>query len=328
MAEHGTSTVVIVERRSRVRPGRPDATPRHDGQRLAGWAVADAGARLRARRLHGDGSAAHPQEGPPRSPRASGRPDRTRAPDEPRRFTRIELQYTVTGDVPEEVVQRGIELSRDKYCSVWHSMRQDIDSRSPFTVHPGNSLNARLGQLSVRRGYLDWLRGSPSLIMIEAHIVDSWTRLDDRGPSVYGWSMILGGFGAPLFLFLAGVAVSRCRPDRSCAAAEARPLRRARLRQARAADLRSRVPLPRPGMDRRLGTAATAEGRHPQHHGPVDMSAAGLLWGLGRSMRTRSACCAAATIGIAFLTPGCAGAVHPRAAGTHRGLLPPGARPH
>jgi uncharacterized membrane protein len=44
--------------------------------------------------------------------------------------------------------------------------------------------------------------------MIEAHVLDSWTRLDQRGSSLYGWSMILGGMGAPLFLFLAGLSVS------------------------------------------------------------------------------------------------------------------------
>jgi uncharacterized membrane protein len=61
---------------------------------------------------------------------------------------------------------------------------------------------------SPRRPYLDWLRGLAVLIMIEAHVIDSWTRLDVRDTPLYGWSMILGGFGAPLFLFLAGVSVS------------------------------------------------------------------------------------------------------------------------
>ena len=60
----------------------------------------------------------------------------------------------------------------------------------------------------MRRGYLDWLRGLAVLIMIEAHVLDSWTRFDERGSSLYGWSMILGGMGAPLFLFLAGLSVS------------------------------------------------------------------------------------------------------------------------
>ena len=56
---------------------------------------------------------------------------------QPRRFTRIELHYTVTGNVAQEVVQRGIDLSRDKYCSVWHSMRQDIELTVTFTISPG-----------------------------------------------------------------------------------------------------------------------------------------------------------------------------------------------
>ena len=60
----------------------------------------------------------------------------------------------------------------------------------------------------MRRGYLDWLRGLAVLIMIEAHILDSWTQLEDRGSTIYGWSMIAGGFGAPLFLFLAGLSVA------------------------------------------------------------------------------------------------------------------------
>ena len=53
-----------------------------------------------------------------------------------------------------------------------------------------------------RRGYLDWMRGLGVLIMIEAHVLDSWTRLDVRQSRPFVWAMILGGFGAPLFLFL------------------------------------------------------------------------------------------------------------------------------
>lgn len=56
---------------------------------------------------------------------------------EPRRFTEIQLHYTITGSVADDVVQRGIDLSRDKYCSVWHSMRQDIGFAITFTVAPG-----------------------------------------------------------------------------------------------------------------------------------------------------------------------------------------------
>jgi uncharacterized membrane protein len=59
-----------------------------------------------------------------------------------------------------------------------------------------------------RRTYLDLLRGVAVLIMIEAHVIDSWTREADRASKPFGESLILGGFGAPLFLFLAGVAVA------------------------------------------------------------------------------------------------------------------------
>jgi putative redox protein len=49
-----------------------------------------------------------------------------RAPEPPRRFEEITLHYVVTGSVPEGAVERAIALSREKYCSVWHSMRPDI----------------------------------------------------------------------------------------------------------------------------------------------------------------------------------------------------------
>ena len=58
----------------------------------------------------------------------------TRADQDPRRFTAISLHFTVTGSVPDDVVQRAIDLSRDKYCSVWHSMRQDIELSATFRI--------------------------------------------------------------------------------------------------------------------------------------------------------------------------------------------------
>jgi uncharacterized membrane protein len=59
-----------------------------------------------------------------------------------------------------------------------------------------------------RRTYLDVLRGVAVLVMIEAHVIDSWTRVADRRMPAFGNSLILGGFGAPLFLFMAGIAVA------------------------------------------------------------------------------------------------------------------------
>ena len=61
----------------------------------------------------------------------------TRTNEVPRRFTKVELHYTLTGSIATDVVERAIELSRDKYCSVWHSLRQDIQLEVTFTVSEG-----------------------------------------------------------------------------------------------------------------------------------------------------------------------------------------------
>ena len=50
-----------------------------------------------------------------------------RAETEPRRFVRMEIRVTLDTNAPQEQVDRAVALSREKYCSVWHSMRQDID---------------------------------------------------------------------------------------------------------------------------------------------------------------------------------------------------------
>ena len=60
-----------------------------------------------------------------------------RATSDPRRFTAIALTYTITGDVPPARIDRAIQQSRDKYSSVWHSMRQDIPLTVNYTVTPG-----------------------------------------------------------------------------------------------------------------------------------------------------------------------------------------------
>jgi uncharacterized membrane protein len=59
-----------------------------------------------------------------------------------------------------------------------------------------------------RRTYIDWARGLAVLIMIEAHTLDAWTRAADRHTVAFRNLTILGGFAAPLFLWLAGVALA------------------------------------------------------------------------------------------------------------------------
>lgn len=52
-----------------------------------------------------------------------------RAPEPPRRFTRILLIYRLRGPSEEDEpkLQRAIDLSRDKYCSVLHTLREDLE---------------------------------------------------------------------------------------------------------------------------------------------------------------------------------------------------------
>ena len=57
-----------------------------------------------------------------------------RADDPPRRFLGFSLHFTVAGGVPAAAVERAIQLSRDKYCSVWHSLRQDIQLETTFEI--------------------------------------------------------------------------------------------------------------------------------------------------------------------------------------------------
>lgn len=57
-----------------------------------------------------------------------------RAQDDPHRITAVTLDFAVRGEVPDAQVRRALDLSHDKYCSVWHSMRQDIAFTSRFTI--------------------------------------------------------------------------------------------------------------------------------------------------------------------------------------------------
>ena len=59
-----------------------------------------------------------------------------------------------------------------------------------------------------RKLYIDWLRGVAVLLMINWHVVDAWTRDDARSVSLFVPITYLAGWAAPLFLFLAGVAVA------------------------------------------------------------------------------------------------------------------------
>jgi len=62
-----------------------------------------------------------------------------RAPEDPHRLVRVDLRFDVTGEVAPDKVERAIALSREKYCSVWHSLRQDIEFTISFEVRAPSS---------------------------------------------------------------------------------------------------------------------------------------------------------------------------------------------
>jgi uncharacterized membrane protein len=170
-------------------------------------------------------------------------------------------------------------------------------------VDAGGPLDSRGVLGGNRRGYIDWLRGILVLIMIEAHTLDAWTRLDVRQNGVYGWAMIVGGFGAPGFLFLAGIALALAAGSR---------VRRGRtLDEAAALARRRALQIFGLAFLFRLQSWFISGGDPAQVLLKVDilnimglsMLAAAILWGLGRSRWDRFAWLAGATAFITMMTP-------------------------
>ena len=55
-------------------------------------------------------------------------------PEAPYTFTRIHLHYQVVGRVDPERLERAIELSEDKYCSVISSLRPGVQITSDYDI--------------------------------------------------------------------------------------------------------------------------------------------------------------------------------------------------
>jgi uncharacterized membrane protein len=146
------------------------------------------------------------------------------------------------------------------------------------------------------------MRGLAVLIMIEAHLLDSWTRVPDREMREFGWAMILGGTGAPLFLFLAGVTValsagSKYRKSGDVSAASRSVVRRGLEILGLAFLFRIQAWI--------LGWSswrALLKVDILNIMGPSIMTAAA-LWGSVTTRRARLALFVAATLAIALLTP-------------------------
>ena len=157
---------------------------------------------------------------------------------------------------------------------------------------------------SARRAYIDWARGIAVLLMIEAHTIDAWTSAAAkvRSPGFRN-ATILGGFAAPLFLWLAGLAL---------VLAATRKAERTGDRSAAVEEICRR------GLEIfvlaflfRLQAFIVSPGGHPISLFRVDILnvmgpaivMAGLVWGVGRTTTWRAVAFGALALALAMLTP-------------------------
>jgi putative redox protein len=60
--------------------------------------------------------------------------DGDRVEEHPRRYQSMRLHFALTGLVDDHVVARAIELSRTTYCSVWNTLRTDVELTTTFAI--------------------------------------------------------------------------------------------------------------------------------------------------------------------------------------------------
>ena len=60
-----------------------------------------------------------------------------RRDEAPRYVKRVRLKFQMTGDIDEAKAQRAVDLSLEKYCSVFHSLRMDLAVDTEIEIAPG-----------------------------------------------------------------------------------------------------------------------------------------------------------------------------------------------
>jgi predicted acyltransferase len=153
-----------------------------------------------------------------------------------------------------------------------------------------------------RRTYLDVMRGLAVLIMIEAHVIDGWTRVADRANPWFGRSLILGGFGAPLFLLLAGVAIPLSAASKARRLGEDRAAARAVVRRGLEIFVLAFLFRFQAFVISQSSPRALLKVDILNIMGPAIIATA-WLWGAFGGRRARLAAFAAVTAALAFATP-------------------------
>lgn len=138
--------------------------------------------------------------------------------------------------------------------------------------------------------------------MIQAHLFDSWTRADARDTWPFAWAMIVAGFGAPMFLFLAGTSValsagSKYRRSGDVAAASRAVMKRGWWIFFLAFVFRIQAWILGWGSPRTLLKVDILNIMGPS------IAAAAALWGAFRSTKSRAIAVGLVALVIAFATP-------------------------
>ena len=63
----------------------------------------------------------------------------TRAETSPRYLKRLHFEFRVAGDVDEAKARRAVMLSFERYCSVYHSLREDIELEWNLALDGGST---------------------------------------------------------------------------------------------------------------------------------------------------------------------------------------------
>ena len=61
--------------------------------------------------------------------------DSVREEQSPRVFTSIEMIYHITGDIPQNLVERIVEKSHEKYCSVSNMINKSVNISWRVEIH-------------------------------------------------------------------------------------------------------------------------------------------------------------------------------------------------
>jgi uncharacterized membrane protein len=86
------------------------------------------------------------------------------------------------------------------------NIRRGTNLRRPPVILP--KCSEMPAKLPSRLTYIDWMRGLACVLMFQTHCYDAWLGGNARKGPFLVWSQLLGTLPAPLFLFLAGVAVA------------------------------------------------------------------------------------------------------------------------